>query len=348
MTDIPTLDPLPPPPSRGQDAAVFIQRADAFIDALAAFVADLNVFGAQLVLATQERVANEAAASYDGALAARDAAIAARNAAQGFAASIDPAYLVHRTGDESVGGTKNFVGVLQLAGKALTLAATYAEASTAEIRANVAERIVSVRGMWNALAPVDLADAATIAVDLNAGIHFTVTLGGNRTLAAPTNGKPGQEGFIRIVQDSAGGRALSFAAAYKLPDLATAPSLNTGAGQVTLIRYHVSAAGEVFLSGGKLSPARRVATLVSVESSQDYFYAQSAMTLKWTLWNAFGSANTNIAKSTAAAPATFSNAVAGELVGGATGTFSVEAGAYVRFFITNGAGGYAWLTLEQQ
>jgi hypothetical protein len=348
MTDIPTIDPLPAPPQRGQDPAVFVQRADTFIDALTAFVDDLNLFGAQLVLATQERVVNEAAESYDGALAARDAAIAARNAAQGFAASIDPANLVHRTGDESVDGTKNFTGILQLAGRALTLAATYAEASTADIRANVAERLVSVRAMWNALVPVGLADASTIALDLNTGIHFTVTLGGNRTLAAPTNEKPGQEGFIRVVQDGTGGRSLSFAAAYKLPDLATAPSLNTGAGQVTLIRYHVSSAGEVFLSGGKLSPARRVATLVSSESAKDYFYAQTAMTLKWTLRNEFGSAATSISRSTGAAPDSFQDVASGSFSTGATGTFTIEAGAYVRFFISNGAGGYAWLTLEQQ
>ena len=101
---------------------------------------------------------------------------------------------------------------------------------------NVDKRLLSVRAAWNALVPAVLADAATIALDLNTGIHFTVTLAGNRTLAAPTNGKPGQEGFIRVVQGAPGGRTLSFAAAYKFPELATAPSLNLASGAVTLLR----------------------------------------------------------------------------------------------------------------
>jgi len=105
MTDIPTIAALPPAPQRGQDAALFVQRADVFIDALAAFVTQMNAFGAQLVQATQERVVNEAAGSFAGAAAARDAAILARDAAQAFAASIDPATRVKLTGNQSIAGT---------------------------------------------------------------------------------------------------------------------------------------------------------------------------------------------------------------------------------------------------
>jgi len=255
MTEIPTIAPLPPAPQRGQDAAVFVQRADAFIDALILFVTQLNVFAAQLVTATQERVVNEAAGSYAGAIAARDAAIAARDAAQAFANSINPANLVNLTANQAIAGTKNFTGILQLAGAAITAAATFPEAATADMVANVDKRLLSVRAAWNALVPVVLADAATIALDLNTGIHFTLTLSGNRVLGAPTNLKLGQEGFIRIVQDAVGGRTLSFAAAYKFPDLVTAPSLNAAAGAVTLLRYHVSGAGEVFVSGGRSGAA---------------------------------------------------------------------------------------------
>jgi len=348
MTDIPTIAALPPAPQRGQDAAVFVQRADAFIDALASFVAQLNAFGAQLVQATQERVVNEAAGSFAGAAAARDAAILARDAAQAFAASIDPATLVKLTGNQSIAGTKNFTGVIQLTGKALTLAATYAEASTADVRANVAERLLTVRSRWDALVPVALTDAATIVLDLNTGIHFTVTLAGNRTLAAPTNGKPGQEGFIRVVQDGTGGRALSFAAAYKFPDLATAPSLNTAAGAVTLLRYHVSATGEVFVSGGKPASAKAVATLVSNDGLQDFFFAQAAMTLKWTVRNEFGASSTDILVSTAASPDVFSSVASGSYLSGSTGTFAIQGGAYVKAIVGNGNGSRTRIALEQQ
>ena len=49
MTVIPTIDPLPAPPQRGQDPAVFIQLADAFLDALPGFGDDLNAFGVALL-----------------------------------------------------------------------------------------------------------------------------------------------------------------------------------------------------------------------------------------------------------------------------------------------------------
>jgi hypothetical protein len=348
MTDLPTVTALPAPPQRGQDNAVFIQRADAFIDALILFVTQLNAFAAQLVAATQERVVNEAAGSYAGAIAARDAAIAARDAAQAFANSIDPATLVKVTGNQAIAGTKNFTGILQLAGAAITAAATFPEAATADMLANVDKRLLSVRAAWNALVPVALADAATITLDLNTGIHFTVTIAGNRTLAAPTNGKPGQEGFIRVVQDGTGGRVLSFAAAYKFPDLATAPSLNAAAAAVTLLRYHVSAAGEVFVSGGKPASAKAVATLVSNDGLQDFFFAQAAMALKWTVRNEFGNSDTEILRSTAASPDSFSGVVAGSYPSGSTGTFSIEGGAYVKVRVGNGNGSRTRVVLEQQ
>jgi hypothetical protein len=349
MTDIPTIAALPAPPQRGQDANVFVQRADAFIDALAAFVAQLNAFGAQLVLATQERVVNEAAGSYAGAITARDAALAARDAAQAYAASINPANLVNLTANQAIAGTKNFTGILQLAGAAITAAATFPEALTADMLANVDKRLLSVRAAWNALVPVVLADAPSIALDLNTGIHFTVTLAGNRTLAAPTNGKPGQEGFIRVVQDGTGGRALSFAAAYKFPDLATAPSLNAAAATVTLLRYHVSAAGEVFISGGKPNNVNVAATLSSHYDgtgapTYSFLYSPVARTFSYKYLTTSGNSQTcEIAKSTAANPTSFTAAVSAP-PNGQAGTITVEAGATIRF--TCLSAGLHWLYLQ--
>ncbi len=251
MTDIPTIEALPLPPQRGQDPAVFIQRADDFIDALADFVAEMNAFGVQLVQATKERVSNEAGVSFTAAAAARDAALAARDAAQASAASVDGANIVHRTGNETVAGTKNFTGILQLAGAAIAAAATYPEASTAEALNNAASRLLSVRASWNALVPVALVDAATIALDLNAGINFSVTVAGNRVLGNPTNGKPGQQGSIFVMQDATGGRTLSFGSAYVPDDLTTFPLLNTAAGTVTELRYKIAPDGKVRLYGGR-------------------------------------------------------------------------------------------------
>jgi hypothetical protein len=55
-----------------------------------------------------------------------------------------------------------------------------------------------------------LTDAATITPDFDAACNFAVTLGGNRTLANPTNIAAGQSGSIFISQDATGSRTLAF------------------------------------------------------------------------------------------------------------------------------------------
>ena len=63
-------------------------------------------------------------------------------------------------------------------------------------------------------ASVSLVDGANIALDASQGDVFIVTLGGNRTLSAPTNPKGGQRFTLIVKQDGTGGRKLSFDAAY--------------------------------------------------------------------------------------------------------------------------------------
>ena len=55
-----------------------------------------------------------------------------------------------------------------------------------------------------------LTDGATITPDFGANQNFTVTLGGNRALANPSNMVVGQTGSIFIVQDGTGSRTLSY------------------------------------------------------------------------------------------------------------------------------------------
>lgn len=54
-----------------------------------------------------------------------------------------------------------------------------------------------------------LVDAATIAWDLATGADFKVTITSNRTLGAFSNGTPGQEGLLTVVQDGTGGWSLN-------------------------------------------------------------------------------------------------------------------------------------------
>ena len=85
---------------------------------------------------------------------------------------------------------------------------------------------------------VSLTDAASITSDFDVGQNFALTLGDNRTLAAPTNLDAGQVGSIFITQDGTGSRTLAFASVWKFPG-GTAPTLSTTAGAVDRIDYIV-------------------------------------------------------------------------------------------------------------
>ena len=81
-----------------------------------------------------------------------------------------------------------------------------------------------------------LTDAASITVDFALGNNFLVTIGGNRTLAAPTNAVAGQTGQIYVVQDSTGSRTLAYNGVYQFVSGA-APTLSTGASDVDILVY---------------------------------------------------------------------------------------------------------------
>ena len=72
-----------------------------------------------------------------------------------------------------------------------------------------------------------LTDGATISWDVSAGQIATVTLGGNRTMAAPTNLKVTTY-LLHVIQDGTGSRTLTWNAIFKWP-AGTAPPLTTTA-----------------------------------------------------------------------------------------------------------------------
>jgi len=83
-----------------------------------------------------------------------------------------------------------------------------------------------------------LTDGATITPDFAVANNFSVTLGGNRTLANPTNLTAGQSGVIRIAQDGTGSRTLAYGSYFKFPQ-GTAPTLTTTASAVDVLCYYV-------------------------------------------------------------------------------------------------------------
>ena len=81
-----------------------------------------------------------------------------------------------------------------------------------------------------------LTDGATITPDFAASNNYTVTLGGNRTLANPSNLTAGQSGSIFILQEGTGSRTLSFGSYWDFAG-ASAPALTTDASAVDRIDY---------------------------------------------------------------------------------------------------------------
>ena len=94
--------------------------------------------------------------------------------------------------------------------------------------------------------PVALTDASTIAIDMSLGNNFTVTLGGNRTLGAPTNVTAGQSGVIVVTQDGTGSRTLGYNTIYKFAGgSSNAPTLTTTASAVDVLAYYVESSSRI-------------------------------------------------------------------------------------------------------
>lgn len=97
---------------------------------------------------------------------------------------------------------------------------------------------------------VALTDQATITTDAAAGLVFTVTLAGNRTLAAPTNPRDTMKRTWRFRQDATGTRTITLDAVFSLGSNVPNTTLNPAAGKVgyltamydsTAAKWHVLA-----------------------------------------------------------------------------------------------------------
>ena len=86
-----------------------------------------------------------------------------------------------------------------------------------------------------------LTDQATVAWDASTQDVCKLTLGGNRTMAAPTNNTTGQFISILVIQDGTGSRTLTWNAVFEFAS-DTAPTLTTTAnlGDVFVFRYNGS------------------------------------------------------------------------------------------------------------
>lgn len=89
-----------------------------------------------------------------------------------------------------------------------------------------------------------LSDAATVTPDFADSNHFSLVIGGNRTLANPTNLVAGQSGCIWITQDGTGSRTLAYGSYWDFAG-GTAPTLTTTAGAVDCLAYSVQSSAKI-------------------------------------------------------------------------------------------------------
>jgi hypothetical protein len=127
----------------------------------------------------------------------------------------------------------------------VTLAADFA--TSAQWRSNTNDKVLEPPAIWGAMAETTLTDAATIAWDMGSGFDFVVTLGGNRTMAAPTNTKVGQKGRLIIQQDGTGSRTMTWNSVFDFAN-GTAPTLSTTASAKDYLYYDVRSSTEIFIS----------------------------------------------------------------------------------------------------
>jgi hypothetical protein len=98
--------------------------------------------------------------------------------------------------------------------------------------------------------PVTLTDEATITTNAALGVHFRVTLGGNRTLANPTNESDGQRITWEVIQDDTGGRTLSYGSQFAFGIDVPSPTLSTTPGARDFITaIYSSATDKLYVVG---------------------------------------------------------------------------------------------------
>jgi hypothetical protein len=111
-----------------------------------------------------------------------------------------------------------------------------ASSPTEAMRIDSSQRVIVQKASNGAVSA--LTDGATITPDFNAANNFSVTLGGNRTLANPTNLVAGQSGVIKLTQDGTGSRTLAFGSYWDFA-AGAAPTLTTTANAVDILAYYV-------------------------------------------------------------------------------------------------------------
>lgn len=140
----------------------------------------------------------------------------------GFTSAIYMSNSINVTGPAIISNTANVAGNLNVNGAASFRSnVTFSGGTYSTAGANVLSQT--------------LADSTTINWNTSLGQVATVTLGGNRTMAAPTNLKIGTY-VLHVIQDGVGGRTLSWNGVYKWA-AGVSPDLTTNANARDIIMF---------------------------------------------------------------------------------------------------------------
>jgi len=128
----------------------------------------------------------------------------------------------------------------------------FATATAAEYQGDTAgAKALTPAEVWNAAEYVALTDAASITVNMATGWNFSVTIAGNRTIANPSNAKPGQSGCFKVTA-SGGTRTIDVGTQY-LTTLSFPISI--ASGNICYIFYFVDTSSRIIITAAINNPA---------------------------------------------------------------------------------------------
>lgn len=188
-------------------------------------------FGSDLNLGIFRKTTDELGFTTAGVLAAHiDAA-----GKMWLATDLDIADDVDIGGDLIVDGASTFTGTATFSGSIVGIPAAsdgtaglIDTATTAEIYAAASgAHALTAEDLETASASVALTDAATVAVNWDAGINFTLTVTANRAIGNPTNGQPGTMRNIYVIGNSTTDRTITFGNQF-LGDVPTITDVDNG------------------------------------------------------------------------------------------------------------------------
>jgi hypothetical protein len=121
------------------------------------------------------------------------------------------------------------------------------KASDANVRASVADKVLTADRIESASAVVALTAGSTVALDWDTGINFSLTTNQNCTLSNPTNGQPGTWRSVLVTNGAS--HTMAYGNQYKFPG-GVAPVIAASSGLTRLTIFcRSSTVFEVYAPG---------------------------------------------------------------------------------------------------